>query len=316
MISQRLAVPDRVLVIEPYFDLERVEELLAPAGVSVELGTLAPAHDVVGILGGPDQPVTQADLDGLPDLKVIATCSVGFDHVDVAAAEEHGVVVANVPDYCVEEMADSTLALVLSLLRGVVVLDRDVQAGGWDDHAAGSLARIRGTAVGIVGFGRIGRAVAERALALGMEVWGSDPVVGDGLIRAAGARPAALSELLGTCRAVTLHVPLTEETLGLLGAEELALMQPGAVLVNTARAALVEWDALVAALQSGRLAAAAFDVLPEEPPREPPHVRNLVVTPHAAWLSEEAEAAVYERPVLAVLDVLQGRVSRDAVRVP
>ena len=102
----------------------------------------------MGILGGPDQPVTRADLDALPALRVVATCSVGFDHIDVASASERGVVVANVPDYCIEEMADSTLALVLSLLRGVVVLDRDVQAGGWDDHAAGPLARIRGRGSG------------------------------------------------------------------------------------------------------------------------------------------------------------------------
>jgi phosphoglycerate dehydrogenase-like enzyme len=152
-------------------------------------------------------------------------------------------------------------------------------------------------------------------LALGMEVWATDPIVGEASIRASGARPAPLRELLGTCRALTLHVPLTEATQGLVGADELALLPPGAVLVNTARAALVDWGALAAALESGRLAAAAFDVLPEEPPSEPPRVRNLVVTPHAAWYSEEAEAAVYERPVLAVLDVLQGRAPRDAVGV-
>jgi D-3-phosphoglycerate dehydrogenase / 2-oxoglutarate reductase len=314
MISQPLAVPGRVIVIEPYFDLARIEELLGPADVSVELGTEPePADDVVGILGGPDQPVTRALIDGFPALRVVATCSVGFDHVDVAAAAERGIVVANVPDYCVEEMADSTLALILSLLRGVVVLDRDVQAGGWNDHAAGPLPRLRDTRLGIVGFGRIGRAVTERALALGMEVWATDPVVDESLIHASGARPAELRELLAACRAVTLHVPLTETTHELLGTDELGLLPRGAVLVNTARAALVDWDALVAALESGSLAAAAFDVLPEEPPREPPRVKNLVVTPHAAWYSEAAEVAVYERPVLAVLDVLQGRVSRDAV---
>jgi D-3-phosphoglycerate dehydrogenase / 2-oxoglutarate reductase len=308
-------VPARVLVIEPYFDLSRVAELLAPAGVSVELGELEPADDVAGVLCGPDQPVTRADLERLPELRVVATCSVGFDHIDVEAAAERGIVVANVPDYCVEEMADSTLALLLSLLRGVVVLDRAVRAGSWDDHAAGSLPRLRGTRLGVVGFGRIGRAVADRALALGMEVWATDPVIAEAAIRAAGARPAALPELLSACRAVTLHAPLTAATEGLLGADKLALMPQGAVLVDTARAALVDWDALVAALESGRLSAAAFDVLPEEPPPEPPRIRNLVVTPHAAWYSEEAEGAVYDRPVLAVRDVLEGRTPRDAVRL-
>jgi D-3-phosphoglycerate dehydrogenase / 2-oxoglutarate reductase len=307
-------MPEQVIVTEPSYDLASVQAILAPTGASVERATsLDPSPDVVAVLGGPDQPVTRADLEGLPALRIVATCSVGFDHVDTASAAEHGVVVANVPDYCVEEMSDSTLALLLSLLRGVVVLDRDVQAGRWDDHAAGSLPRLRGTRLGIVGFGRIGRAVAARALALGMKVWASDPVVAGAEIRAAGARPAALDELLRACRAVTLHVPLTQATLGLIGARELDLLPEGAVLVNTARAALVDWSALTEALESGRLAAAAFDVLPEEPPSTPPRVRNLVITPHAAWYSEQAEAEVYRRPVLAVLDVLEGRTPRDAV---
>jgi D-3-phosphoglycerate dehydrogenase len=309
-------VPERVLVIEPHYDLGSVEQILAPTGVLVERAErLEPADDVVAVLGGPDQPVTRADLVSLPGLRIVASCSVGFDHVDLAAAAEREIVVANVPDYCVEEMADSTLALLLSLLRGVVVLDRAVQAGGWDHHGAGALPRLRGTRLGIIGLGRIGRAVADRALALGMEVWATDPIVDEVAIRAAGARPAALDELLRACRAVTLHVPLTDSTRRLLGERELALLPKGAVLVNTARAGLVEWEALVAALESGSLAAAAFDVLPDEPPRQPPRARNLVVTPHAAWYSEEAEAAVYERPVLAVLDVLEGRAPRDAVRL-
>jgi D-3-phosphoglycerate dehydrogenase / 2-oxoglutarate reductase len=307
-------MPGRVLVIEPYYDLERVREILAPTGVSVERADeLGPSDDVVAVIGGPDQPVTRAAMEGLPGLRIVASCSVGFDHVDLTAANELGVAVVNVPDYCVEEMADSTLALLLALLRGVVVLDRDVRAGGWDDHAAGPLPRLRGTRLGVVGFGRIGRAVSDRALALGMEVWASDPAVGSGVIRGAAARPATLAELLAACHAVTLHVPLTAATHGLLGHDELELMPDGAVLVNTARAALVDWDALARELESGRLAAAAFDVLPEEPPRMPPRVRNLVVTPHSAWYSEEAEAAVYRRPVLAVLDVLEGRMPADAV---
>lgn len=309
-------MPDRVLVIEPYFDLPRVKEILAPAGVVVELADRpAPADDVVAILGGPDQPVTREDMERLPSLRVIASCSVGFDHVDVGAAAERGIVVANVPDYCIEEMADSTIAYVVALLRGIVVLDRDVQAGGWDDHAAGPLPRFRGTRLGIVGFGRIGRAVAERALALGFEVWGSDPVVSSDAVRASGAHAAPLEELLRACRVVTLHVPLTDSTRFLIGARELELLPPGAFLVNTARAGLVDWGALTSALESGKLAAAAFDVLPEEPPSEPPRVRNLVVTPHSAWYSQEAEAAVYERPVRAILDVLQGQGTRDAVPV-
>lgn len=310
-------MPGRVLVCDRCFPLDAVRDLLTPAGVAIEAIDPPPSgEDVVGLLVGPDCPIGSRELDRLPALRIVATCSVGYDHVDVATAAGRGVVVANVPDYCLDEMADSTLALLLSLLRGTVVLDRSVQAGGWDDHAAGPLPRLRGTTLGIVGFGRIGRAVAERALALGMEVLAHDPAVPAGRMRSAGTRPASLPKLLAESRAVTLHVPLTSETRGLLGADELALLPPGAVLVNTARARLVDLDALAAALDAGGLAAAAFDVLPVEPPLEPPRMRNLVVTPHAAWYSERAETEVYRRPALAVLDVLEGRGSRDAVPAP
>jgi len=231
----------------------------------------------------------------------------------VAAAEERGVVVANVPDYCVEEMADSTLALLLSLLRGVVLLDRSVRDGVWDDHAAGPLARLAGTRLGIVGFGRIGRAVAERTLALGMEVWAHDPIVPDEAIATAGARPSSLDNLLAACGAVTLHCPLNAQTEGLLGRRELGLMPDGAILVNTARAGLVDVEAVDDALVAGRLAAAAFDGWTTEPPDELPAWPNLVLTPHAAWFSPEAEAAAYRRPVEAIRDVLEGRETRDRV---
>jgi D-3-phosphoglycerate dehydrogenase len=143
----------------------------------------------------------------------------------------------------------------------------------------------------------------------------TDPVVPDERIEAAGARPASLEELLGACRAVTLHVPLSAGTDGLIGAAELGMLPQGAVLVNTARARLVDMDAIAAALESGRLAAAAFDVLPKEPPDELPSAPNLVITPHSAWFSPEAESAAYRRPVEAIREVLAGREAGDRVRV-
>ena len=170
------------------------------------------------------------------------------------------------------------------------------------------LRRFRGTRLGIVGFGRIGRALADRALALGFEVTAHDPLVAPEAIEAAGARPASLRDLLAGSDAVSLHVPLTPQTDGLIGAAELALLPEGAVLVNTARARLVDEAALLAALESGRLGGAALDVLPVEPPPEPPpqHPR-LVVTPHSGWYSAEAEEAVYRRAVESVRAVLEGR---------
>jgi D-3-phosphoglycerate dehydrogenase / 2-oxoglutarate reductase len=309
----------KVVVGDPGFSVERVGELLDGLGVEVVRG-VEPwnGDDVVALLVGTDVRVRGDDLRRLPALRVVATCSVGFDHVDHEEAERRGIWVCNVPDYCVEEVADHSLALVLALLRGIVELDRSVRAGAWDSQAAGELRRLRGTRLGVVGFGRTGRALAERAAALGFEVWVTDPAVPTEAIVAAGARPASLAELLEACEAVSLHVPLTPETEGLIGAPELALMPAGAVLVDTARAQLVDLDALVAALESGRLGGAALDVLPEEPPTAEspaPQAPRLVVTPHAAWYSAEAEEAVYRQPVLAVRAVLEGRVPEGAVNL-
>jgi D-3-phosphoglycerate dehydrogenase / 2-oxoglutarate reductase len=226
----------RVVVGDDGYDTEQVRLLLDGTGVAVaEAREPWGGQNVVGLLVGTETEVRAADLDRLPALRVVATCSVGFDHVDVEEAERRGIWVCSVPDYCIEEVADHALALVLSLLRGVVVLDREVRAGGWDWKAAGQLRRIRGSRLGVVGLGRTGRALVERASALGFEVWATDPALDDEEIAAVGARPAALHDLLAVCHAVSLHVALTPETEGLLGPEELALMPDGAVLVDAAR---------------------------------------------------------------------------------
>ncbi len=298
----------RVFVCDPFYSLDLVRELLA--GIPVQVATRPwTGDDVVALLVGPDYPILEEDLDRLPALRVIATCSVGYEHLPLEAARHRGIWVVNVPDYCVEEMADSALALLLTLLRGVVVLDRNVRAGGWDWTAAGPIKKLHDTRLGVIGFGRIGRALAARAIALGMEVWATDPVVPAKTISLAGARPAAFDELIASCTAFSLHVPLGPETQGLIGERALARMPHGSVLVNTSRAALVDQDALLVALASGHLAAAALDVLPAEPPTPDhplPVAPTLVVTPHAAWYSLEAEEAAQRRAVLAVRTALAG----------
>jgi len=259
-----------------------------------------PAADVVALFTVPEFPVDAAQMERLPDLRAIGTASVGFDHVDLEAAERRGVAVVSVPDYCTEEVADHTLALLFALLRGVVELDRSVARGRWDARAAGPLRRLADLRVGIVGLGRIGNAVATRLLALGCEVWATDvvPVARDGV------RLASLEEVVSECDAVTLHVPLTRETRGLVGRAQIAAMRPGALLVNTARGAVVDVSAVLAALRSGTLGGAALDVLPHEPPPAPPIAPNLVVTPHAAFYSPDAELAAYRLCVATVREVL------------
>jgi D-3-phosphoglycerate dehydrogenase len=261
--------------------------------------------DVVALLVTDRQPVLADDLARLPGLRVIVSATVGSDHIAVEAAAARGIDVRHVPDYCTEEVADSTLALLLALLRGVAALDRSVRSGVWDPRAAGPLRTVRGTRLGIVGFGRIGRAVARRALALGCEVWANDPFVSDQEVAAAGVRPAGLDELLRACDALTLHAPLTPATDGLIGARELELMPAGAVLVNTARGGIVDLDALVAALRAGHLGGGALDVLREEPPAEAPSAPGLIVTPHAAWFSSEAERRARTDAIAELRDALR-----------
>jgi D-3-phosphoglycerate dehydrogenase / 2-oxoglutarate reductase len=306
------------LLCDRSLPLEQVRELLRVPAVDVEASSPPWAgDDVVAVLSF--EPVAAVDLVRLPALRVVATPSVGYDHLDVASATRHGVWVCNVPDYCVEEMADHTLTLLLSLVRGVVELDRSVRDGRWDVEAAGSLRRIADVQLGVVGFGRIGQAVAARARALGMEVVANDPLVDDDVIVAAGARPATLDELLASSSAVTLHAPLTPETRGLVGSRELGSMPRGAYLVNTARGGLVDSAALLEALASGRLGGAALDVLEVEPPSAEapaPRAARLVVTPHAGWYSEQAEAGAVRGAVASVRDVLEGRRPRGAVNEP
>jgi D-3-phosphoglycerate dehydrogenase / 2-oxoglutarate reductase len=259
----------------------------------------APEEDVVGVLTTLS-PVGEELFASLPALRVVATATVGFDHIDLDAAEARGVAVVSVPDYCTQEVADHTLALLLALSRGVVALDRDVRRGGWNARAAGPLRTVAELRVGIVGLGRIGGAVATRLLALGAEVWANDllPVARDGI------RFVELDELLAECDAVTLHVPLARDTRGLIGRAELASMKRDALLVNTSRGAVVDVGAVLEALRAGKLGGAALDVLPQEPPPVAPIAPNLVLTPHAAYYSEAASRRAFELAVARLRETL------------
>ena len=300
------------------FPLARARAALAELGVTVETGSPPwSGDDVVGLVSF--EPVTATDLAALPALRVLSTPSVGVDHVDVEEATRRGVWVCHVPDYCIEEMADHALALLLALVRGVVELDRSVRDGAWSYEAAGPLGRASDVRLGVVGFGRIGRAVAARGIALGMEVSAHDPLVSDDDISATGARPLALDELLGSSSAISVHAPLTPETHGLIGTRELALLPAGAYVVNVARGGLVDTRALLDALEAGRLGGAALDVLEVEPPAPSapaPRSPRLVVTPHAGWYSEHAEEEVNRRALQSVRDVLEGRTPPDATNAP
>jgi D-3-phosphoglycerate dehydrogenase len=301
------------VLCDPSVPLDRIRAVLREN--DVERGEPPwSGDDVVGLVSF--ATVTADDLERLPSLLVVATPSVGFDHLDVDAATERGVWICNVPDYCVEEMADHALALLFALVRGVVELDRSVRAGAWSHEAAGLLRRASDVRLGVVGFGRIGRALATRARALGMDVLAHDPLVPDEAIRSAGVRPAALAELLRSSTAISIHAPLTPQTRGLVGRRELELLSDGAYVVNVSRASLLDTGAALELLDEGRLGGVALDVLDVEPPSHEapaPTARRLVVTPHAGWYSEQAEEAALRRAAEAVRDALAGRRPTDAV---
>jgi D-3-phosphoglycerate dehydrogenase / 2-oxoglutarate reductase len=225
--------------------------------------------------------------------------------------------VANVPDYGRDEVADHTLALALSLLRGVAVLDRSVRDGDWDLAPARPLRRLSTLTWGVVGCGAIGSATANRAAGLGMRVLGYD------LPQVPSAPPverAGLEELLETADLVSLHAALSPESHHLIGAAALGRMRPTAFLVNTARGGLVDTAAVLAALDTGKLAGAALDVLEGEPPddlgwRVARHPR-VVATPHAAWYSEEAFHTLKTEVAREALRVLEGKKPRSPVNSP
>jgi D-3-phosphoglycerate dehydrogenase / 2-oxoglutarate reductase len=283
-------------------------ELLEAAGVELRVGGEGDADVLIVQYAGVDGAL----LDRMPSCRAVVRYGVGVDTVDVEAATARGVWVVNVPDYGTEEVADHTIALMLGLLRGVVVLDRSVRAGGWDDGAAGELRRLSELTLGVVGCGRIGSAVAARAAAHRLRVLGFDPE---------GVRPPAegvsLDALLAAADVVSLHAPLVPETHHLIDADALTRVRRGALLVNTARGGLVDGTAVLEALSDGRLAGAAFDVFEHEPPRgaerELARHPRVIVTPHAAWRSRESELALKTEVAREALRVIEGRRPRSPV---
>jgi D-3-phosphoglycerate dehydrogenase len=309
MTGERLVCPAAALLIDPFFAPGALAELLGP-DVAVHAGAPEDASADTAIVITVDRPVRAEDLAHAVNLQLVITASVGFDHVDVDGLRARGVKVCHTPTYCTEEVADHAIAAVLSLLRGLHRFDRAIQAREWDVASGGPVRGIRGTKLGIVGMGRIGRAVAERARALDMDVIGSHPPHGAEPLAPLGVRLASFEELLAEADVVSLHAPSDPDAPPLLGPGQLALMPPHALLVNTARAALVDLDALADRLNRGLLAGAHFDVWASEPPDwADPRLRsrNLVLSPHAAWVSPHAETALWREAARAITAVLAGQ---------
>ncbi|MBZ6497074.1 C-terminal binding protein [Natrinema longum] len=256
-------------------------------------------------------------MDRMPDCRIVSRTGIGVDNVDLDAATERGIHVTNVPDYCIPEVSDHTMALLLALERKVVDYDRRVKAGEWDVTAGRTMHRLSGQTLGLVAFGDIARAVCRKATAFGMDVVTFDPYLGQDDVADTNATLVEdLETLLERSDAVSVHTPLTPETEGMIGTAEFARMKESAFVINPARGGIIDEAALTDAVEAGEIAGAALDVLTDEPPEPDGQLMELdqvLLTPHAAWNSAESVVELREKAAWNVRTTLEGGVSEYLV---
>ena len=289
------------------------ELIAAETGDAAELQTLAPMMD--GILTCWN-PVREPVIAAAKKCQIIARYGIGLDNIDVEAATERGIVVTNVPAYCMDEVSDHAMGLLLACARKISRFDWAVRNGVWDQNIGPEMHRIRGKTLGIVGFGRIGQAIIPKAKAFGLTINVCSPRTDPNRIQEAGAEKVTFSELLATSDFITIHAPLTKETEHLFSDAEFRAMKPTALLINTARGGIVDTAALTRALCNGEIAGAGLDVLETEPPNSNEKLltlNNVVVTPHAAFVSEDAILELEVTAARCVAQVLTGQLPESVV---
>jgi D-3-phosphoglycerate dehydrogenase / 2-oxoglutarate reductase len=296
--------------------LDRISAQVIDAATMDAATAAAACVDADGILVGPRLRFDKGRLASLRQCRIIVRYGVGVDNIDLGAAADLGIIVANVPDYCVEEVATHALAMILTLNRDLPSLDRSVREGKWQIGQRTDIRRLSEATLGIAGFGRIGEALARRALALGMTVVASDPMRPRSDIEAVGARHVSLNELLEVSDFISIHASKGQGAGAVLDADAVQRLKPGAYVVNVSRGGLVDEIALAQALVDGRLAGAALDVTDEEP--VPPSAAilsapNLIVTPHVAWYSLTAVAELRRKAAEEVARVLGGDLPTNVV---
>src|SRR6202163_4847687 len=296
----------------PFPSLDPAKKALARLDPEYRMAKSASAHDILAGAGDADAVlVTYAKLPGellrqLKNCKAIGRFGLGVDNIDLPAAKELGIAVNYVPDYCLREVSDHAMALLLALARKVTFANKLVQSGRWEVPPIVPLRRLEGQVLGLVGFGNIPRALAPKAKAFGLKVLTHDPYVKQDALAAAGVEGVSFDDLLARSDFISVHAPLLPATRGLMNAKAFAKMKKGAFLINTARGPLVDELALVAALDSGHLGGAALDVLTIEPPaKDSPLIGrdNVILTPHTGFYSVEA------------LEELQTKCASDVARV-
>jgi D-3-phosphoglycerate dehydrogenase len=302
--------------------LEPERAVLEPLGVELRPQQCRSEEEIIALAQDADAvlncyaKMTSRVIENLKRCKIIARYGIGVDNVDLAAATKARILVTNVPDYCIDEVSDHALALLLALARRITVADGAVKAGAWDVVAHAGIRRLRGQTLGLLGFGKIAKALASKVQPLGMKMLVYDPYIEPALISQHGAEAVNLDRLLAEADAVSVHVPLLPETRNIVGQRELARMKPTAFLINTSRGGIVDEQALAVALKEGRLGGAALDVLSVEPPppdhplREAP---NIILTPHLAFYSRESVIELQTKAAEEVARALKGEPPRSPV---
>jgi D-3-phosphoglycerate dehydrogenase / 2-oxoglutarate reductase len=320
MAGPVIAVTDSV-----FPSLDPALAVLSRLDPQVRMAKSAGPEDILAVARDADAVlVTYAKLTGdllrqLRRCRAIGRFGLGVDNIDLEAAAEMGITVTYVPDYCVREVSDHAMALLLALARKITLSNRLMQAGRWEMPAMVPMHRLSERTLGLVGFGNIPRALAPKAKAFGMRVVAHDPYVAADAFKAAGVDGVSLDELLMISDFVSVHAPLMPATRGLINAATLAKMKPTALLINTARGPLVDEQALVAALDAGQIAGAALDVLATEPPSaDSPLLGDprVLITPHGAWYSLQSQRDVVVRACEEVQRVLSGQPPRSPANKP
>ncbi len=307
-------MPRPVIAItdSPFPSLDPARNALAHLDPEYRMANSASAQDILAVAYDADAVlVTYAKLSGellrqFKNCKAIGRFGLGVDNIDLPAAKECGIAVNYVPDYCLREVSDHAMALLLALARKVTLSNKLVQSGRWEVPPIVPLRRLEGQVLGLVGFGNIPRALAPKARAFGLQVIAFDPYIAKEAAEAAGVESVTFDDLLARSDYISVHAPLQPATHGLINAKVLAKMKKGAFLINTARGPLIDEAALVAALDSGKLGGAALDVVPVEPlPKDSPLLgrENVILTPHTGFYSVEA------------LEELQTKCASDVARV-
>lgn len=296
-------------------------EVLSTLGAELQLAKDSTPKAILQVAHEADAVLTtyarlSADIiSQLKHCRIIARFGIGVDNVDLAAATRAGILVTRVPDYCLDEVSDHAMALLLSLARKIPFVNARTQSGAWEMKSAVPIHRLRGMVLGLVAFGRIPQLLAPKAHAFGMRVVTHDPYVSPEFLSLAGVEGVDFDQLLAISDYVSIHTPLASETHHLFGTAAFRLMKPTAYLINTARGPVVDELALAQALDRRQLAGAALDVMDSEPPAESPLLGrdNVIITPHMSFYSEESLVDLQTKAAEEVVRVLSGQAPRNPV---